>query len=247
MIRVLLQKPSLIQPRILSRRSLIPLNKNISFNPLTQRSYSQSAPSKLNTKRDIPSFANIFFMALVGTGIFVFAVNSLERTKKKTTYADSEYANILKGLRRRVTLFNPGELTVNFIYPTDDEIFTKKILKEEVESGLVIDPFEVVEELRNDPDGRYEAILNDIKSVYADGNYIDHLPEKMLVSLLKDYIKRHCQKGDTVTIINFPKTMSDAMNFENEISQIKQIYIPKGESDSNICKYFETVDKVSIK
>lgn len=252
MIRVPVRQ--LIRPcmnQLIKPSTLLPLHSS-SF--ILNRQYSNqsssnkpSSPSS-TTKRDIPSFTNIIFMALIGTGIFVFAVNSLDRTQRKTTFSDVEYTNIMKGLRRRVTLFNPGEIDVNLLYPShNNNTSTTKISNQlKLVSKLVIDPFEVIENFRNDPNGRYEAILNDIKSVYGDKEYIHHLPDKMLVSLLRDYIKDHCQVGDKITVINFPSTMSDAMHFENEISEIKQIYIPKDENDSDICKYFETVDKVTL-
>lgn len=241
-MRAILQKSCLLSTRPLAR-NLIPCSVN-SGNALFGRAYSQNSPKPSTTKRDIPSFKNIFFMALVGTGVFVFAVDSLERNKKKATYSDSEYAIIMKGLKRRVTMFNPGELDVHMIYPSKKDV-NQKILST-IKSDSVIDPFEVVESFRLDPEGRYEAILNDIRDTYGEKDYIHHLPEKMLVSLIKDDIKRNCKKGQSVTIINFPTTMSDAMNFENEISQIKQLYVPKSEKNSDICKYFETVDRVTF-
>ena len=240
-MRALIQRSGSLSTRPLTR-NIIPRSGNVGVR-LLKRGYSQTPP-KSNTKRDIPSFKNIFFMALVGTGIFVYAVDSLERSKRKTTFSDSEYASIMKGLKRRVTMFKPGELDVQLIYPNKKEI-NEKILST-ITSDLVIDPFQVVEEFRTDPEGRYEAILNDIRDTCGEKEFIHNLPEKMLVSLIKDYIRRHCQIGQTVTIINFPTTMSDAMNFENDVSQIKQLYVPKSEKDSDICKYFETVDKVTF-
>ncbi|KAK5959541.1 Aim36p PWA37_003503 [Arxiozyma heterogenica] len=215
---------------------------------INQSSSNKRSSSSSTTKRDVPSFRNIILMALVGTGIFVFTVNSLDRTQKKTTFSDIEYTNMMKGLRRRVTLFTPGEIDVNLLYFShNNNSSTKKILDQlNLVSNLVIDPFEVIESFRNDSNGRYEAILNDIKSVYGNREYIYHLPDRMLVSLLRDYIKEHCQVGDKITILDFPSNMSDAMDFENEISEIKQIYIPKDENTSDICKYFETVDKVTL-
>lgn len=247
----LLVKQSTLSP---SYSSLFILSRQYNSNQTFSAKQSSSPSSTKNTitttttKRDIPSFKNILFIALVGTGIFVFAVDSLDRTQKKTTFSNSEYSNMMKGLRRRVTLFNPGEIDVNLLYPNrNDMSSSKKILDQlKVDSNMIIDPLEVIESFRNDPNGRFEAILNDIKSVHGDKEYIHHLPDKMLVSLLRDYIKDHCKIGDKITIINFPTIMSDAIHFENEITQIKQIYIPKGEKNSDICKYFETVDKVTF-
>lgn len=241
-MRALIHKSCSLSTRPLVR-NLITCNVN-SGKALFRRGYSQASSTPSATKRDIPSFKNIFFTALVCTGIFVFAVDSLERNKKKATYSDSEYAIIMKGLKRRVTMFNPGELDVYLVYPNKKDT-NQKILST-IKSDLVIDPFEVVEEFRLDPEGRYEAILNEIRSSYGETEYIHHLPEKMLVSLIKDHIKRNCVKGQSVTIINFPTTMSDAMNFENEVSQIKKLYVPKSEKDSDICKYFETVNRVTF-
>lgn len=200
--------------------------------------YSQSN-EKSAVKKEVPSFKNIFFMALIGTGIFVFAVNSIER-KKKATFSDAQYDNMMKGLRRRVILFNPGEVNIQLVYGKNNN----KLPNEIKDTGIVIDPFDVVEQFRSVPNGRFEAMLNDIKSEFGVHNYIYHLPDKMLVSLMKQYIKENCKKGDTITIVDFPNNMSDAMNFENDISQITKIYVPKKDSDADICKYFQTVDKV---
>lgn len=88
--------------------------------------------------------------------------------------------------------------------------------------------------------------MNNTKSTYHNKEYIYYLPDKMLVSLLRDYIEDHCKIDEKFLIISSPTSMLIAIHFENEMSQLKRIYITKNEQESEICKYFETVDRVTL-
>lgn len=198
--------------------------------------------------QEYPGFKKIFIASIVGTGIFVLAVKKMNRVQPKTDYTEAEYANVMKGLKRRIASFQPGEIELN-LYLSD-----VKIPKEKQPPGSVtIVPSEVVEYYRNEADGAYEAYLNELYSLHNQGstdeknlNYINFLPSGTLISLLGKYMNMKVNKGDTVNIVDFPMSMKDAFQLENEIGIINHIYVSKGQGESDICKYFQTVNKVII-
>ena len=73
-----------------------------------------SGKSKLD---EFPSFKTIALVGLVGTAIFVKAVESLEQNKPKTTYTLEEYDNVMSGLKRRVAIFGQEELSLKCVQP----------------------------------------------------------------------------------------------------------------------------------
>ncbi|CCF56789.1 hypothetical protein KAFR_0B04930 [Kazachstania africana CBS 2517] len=214
----------------------------VQLSPIVSSSRAYSKRPITDAREDAPSFKKIFLIGIVGTVIFVAAARSLDKNQPKTSYSAEEYEQVMKGLRRRVTLFKPGELEVIFV-PTGDLASVQKYYKKDLEKMKYIEPKEIVNLYRNRTDGKYQALLEDIWEMYADDS-VNNLPPGLLVSLLESYMKETCQIGDKVVITNFPRTMKDAIKFESEVSVITNIIIPRNEADSDICRYYDTVSKV---
>lgn len=199
-----------------------------------------SSPTN-NTKRDQPpSFKKIFLVAILGTLIFVQAANSLDKNRPKTSYSETEFENVMQGLKRRVAIFPAGQLDVQFVLSSDVESLKKRMNG----SGVFIDPASVVEYYRTSKNDPYEALLNDIFTEQHSADYLSKLPPGMLVMLIGRYMKEKCSPHDQIFIINFPHTIKEAIKFENEVSVISKILVPKDEVESDICKYYQTVNKV---
>ncbi|EJS44255.1 fmp39p [Saccharomyces arboricola H-6] len=209
---------------------------------------SNSEPHRA-PKIDAPGFKKIFLVAIFGTLIFVKTVQSLDKNKPKTSLSEEEFENVVKGLKRRVAIFPHGEIDVTFsLLPTVDE--TRKILRRsqsnKTSEAQFVDPVKVIDYYRTSKDDRYEALLNEYYNKYGPDTYIDNLPTGMLVMLLGKYLKENYKVGDKVVVVNFPRSISDATKFENEVSIVSKILVPKESKDSKICKYYETVEKVDV-
>ena len=229
----------IIQRACIMRRSLCvrpaALFPSLLSHPAFQRLYATEASRKDNSG---PRFRTIFGLAIVGTLIFNEAAKSLDKNKPKNTFTEDEYENVMQGLKRRVAMFPNGFLDVKFSLSTD----TSKLGKNLGEPTVYIDPKVVVEGYRHAEDDPYEPLLSEI---YAKNgpDYLDKLPQGLLVNLLGRYMKDHCKEGDRVVLLNFPHTIKDAIKFENEITGVSKLLVPKESLESDVCKYYETVHK----
>lgn len=205
------------------------------LNGVAIRNYA--SPSVGKKREEVPSFKKIFLVAILGTLVFVQAANSLEKNKPKTSYSEEEFENVMSGLKRRVSLFPAGSLRVKLV--PNDSILDKVRNGEEV----VIDPKKVVEFYRSQKDGTYEALLNELKSKNGP-DYIEKLPRGMLVTLIGKYMKEKCQNNDEVIISDFPHSIKDAIKFENDVCTVDKVVIDKANSNSDVCQYYATVQKV---
>ncbi|KAG0670814.1 Altered inheritance of mitochondria protein 36, mitochondrial [Maudiozyma exigua] len=236
------------------RSTITPARLNLSFNmkmnltsniSYVTRGYASTAKRGNSTQEELPSFKKLILIGLAGTAVFVLAVRSLDQNKPKTSYSEEEYQQVLNGLKRKVAIFQPGEIDMQLTTLPDIKAAEKRLSKQEIQSTIFIDPKDIVDNHKNTPDDKYKALLENIYKVYAN-DYYYHLPQGLLVALMLDYVKENVHKDDKVVIVDFPKTIKDASNFESEIAVISKIYIPKDESEDPVCKYFETVNKVTL-
>ncbi|QHS75427.1 Aim36p [Saccharomyces paradoxus] len=242
-----------------SRRSFnvysgLPQKQLLLFSPslLRARYSSTSGSTKTSNKPakiDAPGFKKIFLVAIIGTLIFVKTVQSLDKNKPKTTLSEEEFENVVKGLKRRVAIFPQGKVDIKFsLSPSIEE--TRKILQksqgDDISELRFVDPAKVIDYYRTSKDDRYEALLNDYYKKYGPDTYIYNLPTGMLVMLLGRYFKENFKSGDKLVVVNFPHSISDATKFENEVSIVSKILVPRKLSGSDICKYYETVGKADI-
>ncbi|SCW01876.1 LAFE_0E09230g1_1 [Lachancea fermentati] len=188
---------------------------------------------------DSPSFKKIALVGVIGTVIFVQAVKSLDKSKPKNTYSEEEFENVMMGLRRRVALFPAGQLKLTFIAPG---VSMKKVAIEK--DAKLISPREVVEYYRSLPNDKYQALLEDIRSSHDPETYFYDLPKGLLVMLIGRYMKENCKTGDAVYIVDFPKDIQDAIKFENEVCVVDKLYVGKTGENTDLAKYYQTVNKV---
>ncbi|CAG99100.1 Aim36p [Kluyveromyces lactis] len=193
---------------------------------------------KMDKAEEPPSFKTILLVGLVGTAIFVKAVDSLEQNKPKNTYTFSEFDTVMSGLRRRVSIFEQDDLNLRCV---QTGVATKKL--KFPEDAKVIKPSEAIEFFRNKSDDKYYVLLNDLYEKEGK-SYMEKLPTGLSVVLIGKYMKEKCQKGDTVYLLDFPDNIKDAIKFENEVSVIDKVIVPNSEGDGQVSKYFKTVDKV---
>ncbi|QLQ78036.1 hypothetical protein HG537_0A02830 [Torulaspora globosa] len=223
--------------RISSRNFVSCLGNSARYNGMIIRSYGSTSGGK--KIEDGPSFKKIFLVAIVGTLVFVQAANSLDKNKPKTSYSEEEFENVMSGLKRRVSLFPTGALDVKLIPRASEEVLNK------VRNGseIVIEPREVVEYFREQKDGKYEALLEEIRAKYGIG-YWEKLPSGMLVMLIGKYMKEKCRTKDQVIITDFPHSIKDAIKFENDVCTVSKVVTDRANSNSDVCQYYETVRKV---
>lgn len=205
--------------------------------------YRSLATSNKPPKEDVLSIKKLLLIGLVGTAIFVKAVHSLDKNQPKNSYTPKEYEQVLAGLKRRITLFEPGQVNVILVCSS-----TLEQVKEQLgnDNFIVLDPLTVVDQFRTTEGNRYQALLEKIWAESPNPSYINNLPNGMLISLIKTYMKENIKEGDKVVIINFPESMRDAIRFESDISVVSKVLIPRDFKDSEICKYYETVKKVEF-
>ncbi|KAM3161855.1 Altered inheritance of mitochondria protein 36, mitochondrial [Lachancea thermotolerans] len=202
-----------------------------------RRSFYSTKP-KTPRKDELPSFTKIALVGVVGTIIFAEAVKSLDKNQPKNSYSESEYAEVVKNMKRRKVMFSPGELKVQIaVQGVNPGNFHDR--------GRIVEPFEVAETYRKMDNDRYQPLLNDLRDTYGD-QYVQNLPQGLLVMLIGRYLKDTCQKGDSVLVVDFPLDMSDAIKFENEISVVDKVLFNSPEADSDLAKYYQTVNKVEI-
>lgn len=202
------------------------------------RRYASESSRSTNRNNKGPGFAMLFALAIVGTMVFKEAAKNLDKNKPKNTFTEDEYEHVMQGLKRRVAIFPNGQLDVQFSLHKDANKL-KKILGD---SRTYIDPNQVVETYRSIDDDPYEPLLNEIHTKHGP-QYLDHLPQGLLVSLLGRYMKDHCNIGDEVVILDFPHTIRDAIKFENEVASVSKLLTTKEMTESDICKYYHTVNK----
>ena len=232
---------SLVKRLPLSSASLLKARYSSTNNSTTKN----NKPAKI----DAPGFKKIFLVAIIGTLIFVKTVQSLEKNKPKTSLSAEEFDNVVNGLKRRMAIFPQGDVDIKFsLLPTVEE--TKKMLRKtqsnDTSEPQFVDPVNVIDYFRTLKGDRYEALLNEYYNEYGPGTYVDNLPTGMLVMLLGRYLKENYKAGDKLIVVNFPHSITDATRFENEISVVTTILVPKELKDTNVCKYYETVGKADV-
>lgn len=205
---------------------------------------TNKAPPRASDGSELPSAKKLVMIGLAGTLVFVGAVNSLDKQQPKNSYSESEYENLTKGLKRKIALFPNDSLEVYCVMRNDDvKRVQKKLAKQ---NAKVIDPYQVVEKHRTTADDRYEALLNNLYDRYGSEEYLQQLPKGLLIKLLSLEMKNQCTAGDTVIVTNFPKSIKDASLFETDIANVSKLYVPDQLKQSDVCKYYETVDKVEF-
>ncbi|SMN19206.1 similar to Saccharomyces cerevisiae YMR157C AIM36 Protein of unknown function [Maudiozyma saulgeensis] len=213
---------------------------------IPSKRYSSSKSNKAPAD-ELPSFKKLIMIGLVGTAVFVLAVRSLDQNKPKTSYSEEEYQQVVNGLKRKIAIFQPGEIDMQLTTLPDIKSAKNKLPKADGDIPPIhfIDPKNIVDIHKNDSNDKYRVLLENIHKIYGN-DYYYNLPEGLLVALMLQYIRDNVKPNEKVVIVDFPKSIKDASNFESEIAVVSKVIIPKDQSETDICKYFETVDKVTL-
>ncbi|KAL3234380.1 Altered inheritance of mitochondria protein 36, mitochondrial [Nakaseomyces bracarensis] len=198
---------------------------------------------RANDGSELPSAKKLILIALGGTAIFVGVVNSLDKQQPKNSYSEAEFENLTKGLKRKVALFPNDSVSVYCVMNSDANAVQKRVNVQR-DQIKVVDPYNVVESHRTTTDDRYEALLNNLYDRYGAQEYFERLPQGLLIKLLSLEMKEKCETGDTIIVTNFPQSIKDASAFETDIASVSKLYVPKELQQSDVCKYYQTVDKV---
>ncbi|CCH59399.1 hypothetical protein TBLA_0B05720 [Henningerozyma blattae CBS 6284] len=233
------------------------LNRSHKFQSFKRYSTSKNTNKKSiiddNTVVDRFLFLKIMFVGVVGTGIFMATVKTLNK-KPKTSYSEQEYANVVGGLRRKIAVFPNNEVNVHFIVASDGN--TAKIDK----SFIKVIPLEVAESIRKDENNKYQALLQEYYEKYNDdtSKYFENLPVGMMASLLGQYLKNNSKPGDNIALIGYPLTIKEANIFENDVVEISKLVVSQKyleDLDANdltaqrifdLVSYYDTVGKVDM-
>ncbi len=194
------------------------------------------ATAPRNDGGELPSIKKLLMIGLAGTAVFVLAVNSLDKQQPKNSYSESEFES-LQRLKRKVALFPGNKLKVYGVLGTEKY---NKI----VSGGKIVDPRQIIEKHRTTAGDRYEALLNILYDKYGAVEYFDMLPQGLMVKLVSLYMKDNCSEGDTVVILDFPKSIKDASQFETEVAGISKFIVSQKLKDTDICKYYDAVGKL---
>lgn len=242
----------LAQRQVILKRALL-IQRNLVKSPQLGSLISQtggrfySNQGKNTGKRnepEYPGFKKFSLIAIIGTVVFVSTVRTLDDNKQKLSMSQQEYDHSVNGLKRRVSIFAPEELKVQLMQ-SRDPMMIKKVTQ--IQQLTIIDPREIVIKAQNDASDPYEPLLGELLEKYGPQDYIDNLPTGMLVMLLGRYMRQNCHRDDQVLIIDFPKTLKEAIKFENDISIIEKLVVaPGSDTQSNdVAKYYATVDKIN--
>ena len=227
-----------------AKLATIPM-KGRSYSSTTKQDMKEPKP-KRKVQQEFPKFRNIVLVAIVGTYIFVKTVQTLDKNKPKTNYTEAEYENVMSGLRRKVTLYQPGEIDIQCALVNTVADAKRLTNKDGGDEATFVDAKDAVDYFRKLKDDRYEALLTDLYNQYGEKSYVDNLPAGMQSMLLGRYIKEVLNSPKKVIVVNFPKNIEDAIKFESEISVLSKLWVPKVQEDTDLCKYFKGVNKVII-
>ncbi|SCV04334.1 LANO_0G09560g1_1 [Lachancea nothofagi CBS 11611] len=200
-----------------------------------------STPKRQPKKDELPSFTKIAVVGVLGTIVFVEAVKSLDKNKPKNSYSESEFESAMQGVRRRKVMFQPGQVYVQLAtagVPLD-------VLKTSNPELKVVNSSDAVEHYRQTKDDKYYALLNELQEAHGD-KYQEHLPQGLKVMLVGRYLQEQCHDGDQVVVAGFPLSVKDAIKFENEVCVVEKVLFSKSDVESDLARYFQTVNKVEV-
>lgn len=243
--------------RRLGRLILLP-TEYVGKSHLLSRGFT-SAP-KPRSRQTLPKMRYFALMFAILSVALYFAGNSVTRKQPKTTFSnDREFKEYeaSSGLRRRHKLI-PSEKNDQYTFfavPLCSDTDVKKVIdaiEKQDPSKLicVLNPQDLVDQELADPERRYSAVLAEIKSLNKP------MPPGLELALLKQHVKfmLNTRQGtfDTAFILeNFPRTIDEAIKFENDVLTISLCVIIKGENMledlqraiENVGGYFEIVGK----
>lgn len=218
------------------------------------------------TKKE-PRIRYILYLVAVSWVAIWFVSGQVDKKKPKQYMTEREFEEYEKstGIKRRHKLIGPDLnskykfYVIPFIY-SDEELENIKSSLQKADPSrkiVVLDPSKLVADEKADETKRYSALLNDLDSSHKP------YPPGLITAILKNHINflMNTREGtfDTNYIIkNYPQTTSEAIKFENDVSDISRCLVlhfdmlnelPKHKNDEevrsirNVEGYFDSVGK----
>ncbi|KAH3901180.1 related to Altered inheritance of mitochondria protein 36, mitochondrial [Saccharomycodes ludwigii] len=236
-------------------RSFVPKLCKANFSSISRfnKPHSQNVKKpKYKDNIDAPGFKKIFLIALIGTAIFVKAVDSIEKHKPKNNFTEDEYKHVINGLKRQHQLFEGIPISPIYFVPFAENMIPKNVPNSQKDNTIaVIDPKDVVEFYRTNTASKYEAFLNQIYAANSNdpGNLAQTLPQGMLCMLIGKYMKHFYNEKlsnkKKIYILAFPKSVKDSIKFENEVANVTGVLADSSSINEDVIQYYETVNKVT--
>lgn len=181
-----------------------------------------------------PKLRYIVGIALLSSAVFAVSVQSLEKKAPKTEMSIKEYENnkIQSRNKYKRIHFRPGQVHVTFVPEGCSKV---------PEGYLYLDVPEII--ASNDPNvNKYHHIVERFQEDSLP------LPVTTTLAIVHDAMTRAlADKADGTQMIigNFPKSVDEAVKFEQDIATVDRLVT--SDLNSPIAQYYNTVGKVSKK
>lgn len=187
-----------------------------------------------NARMEPPKLRYIVGIALLSSAVFAVSVQSLEKKAPKTEMSVQEYENNKTQARNRYKRihFRPEQVQVTFVPEGCSKV---------PEGYLYLNVPDII--ASSDPNvNKYHHIVERFRE---DGL---PLPVTTTLAIVHDAMTRALADkpdGTKMIIGNFPKSIDEAVKFEQDIAAVDRLVT--SDSKSPIAQYFDTVGKVSKK
>ncbi|KAI5954099.1 AIM36 [Candida margitis] len=218
------------------------------------------------TKKE-PRIRYIAYLVAVSWVAIWFVSGQVDKKKPKQYMSEREFQEYEQstGIKRRHKLITSDLnskykfYVIPYIYSDEELENIRSSLKKADPSRkiVVLDPSKLVAEEKADETKRYSALINDLDAAHKP------YPPGLITAILKNHIQflMNTREGtfDTNYLIkNYPQTTSEAIKFENDVSDISKCLIlhydvlnelPKQKNDNevrsikNVEGYFDSVGK----
>lgn len=195
----------------LRRQLLRPARSTL--NAVSRRAYSAG-------RQEPPKMRYIALVAVLGSGAFVLAANSLDRKKPKTQITEEEYEQEKQRnkLRYKKGAFGTDEVSVVFVLGGPGAGKGTQCANIVNDFGFVhLSAGDLLREEQKNPESQYGEL---IASYIREGKIV---PQEITIALLQNAMKQAiANKGITKFLVDgFPRKMDQAIKFEDEVAVSK--------------------------
>lgn len=192
------------------------LSKRPGINNAMFRSYS----SNTGGRQEPPKMRYFALVALLGSGAFIVAANTLDRKKPKTEITEEEYEQEKQQnkLRNKRGPFSKDEVSVVFVLGGPGSGKGTQCANIVRDFGFVhLSAGDLLREEQKNPDSKYGELID---SYIKEGKIV---PQEITIALLQKAMKNTiAEKGITKFLIDgFPRKMDQALKFEDEVAVSK--------------------------
>lgn len=180
------------------------------LNALSRRAYSAG-------RQEPPKMRYIALVAVLGSGAFVLAANSLDRKKPKTEITEEEYEREKQRnkLKYKQGAFGSDEVSVVFVLGGPGAGKGTQCANIVNDFGFVhLSAGDLLREEQKNPESKYGEL---IASYIREGKIV---PQEITIALLQRAMKQAiADRGITKFLVDgFPRKMDQAIKFEDEVA-----------------------------